>query len=724
MEVVDAEQNDADAEAKLRFDGHGERDVLVKVVHDHLLLLEHPEPGTRWEALSVIASHLDLMRELKTREEVLEILTLHLWREEDSFLVQTVVKVLVDVALVPLCPFSEANGGKSVENVESVESVQARDGLVSSTSSPLKRRGDDRREKWISRGEGDRFAVAKLVAQALHGYLAAKDQVELGFEVRLQLLHSLLKIGEKIDGIVTWEPLGFIVRRHLRSSNPRMRALGLRLLVESVPERNLEITGAEVEAENAKRRRVDGLEAPAVEVQGSIDLEMRSAKSDEQEADQRVVSGGCPGFSSLRLKTGEILLSSLLNYRKDLYPSVRETALRALMKLHAKGYELTSECCKDATNLFRDPFEYVRVAAIEMVGLWMRGYFDAKDQSSLKQRTEAFLQVCTMVTDMNMRVREAAFRVLGEATGIPDSVLLQTLTKKVAKAPKETDASVSVPTTAQDVETGSPNFEEGANLLDASAAGAFVHGLEDEFLEVRCAAIEALAKLACKCEKMIFGAANLLLDMLNEDVEVVRMQAMHALSQLATAGYLSVHDQHLHLFLSVVEDINLEMRTGGRNLLASSKLPSLSTFHSIVRALLTSLEHHPEDEVGVISTFTALGQIHPTYTGCITEDLLPEMRGYLNEEVGLDEPRFAAILSLFLGAGHSNSNIISLIPPRFLSYASFISHKLPDSLPLIKLQPLGLGSVQFSWSNRAKRQMGAHFRARRRALYISNPVSR
>ena len=68
--------------------------------------------------------------------------------------------------------------------------------------------------------------------------------------------------------------------------------------------------------------------------------------------------------------------------------------------------------------------------------------------------------------------------------------------------------------------------------------------------QVRCVAIEALAKLACKCERMVFGAANLLLDMLNEEVEVVRMQAMYALSQLATAGYLSVHDQHLHLVRS------------------------------------------------------------------------------------------------------------------------------------------------------------------------------
>jgi integrator complex subunit 4 len=104
---------------------------------------------------------------------------------------------------------------------------------------------------------------------------------------------------------------------------------------------------------------------------------------------------------------------------------------------------------------------------------------------------------------MNMRVREAAFRVLGEATRIHDSVLLQTLTKKVAKAPKETDASVSVPTIAQDGETGSPNFEEGANLLDASAAGAFVHGLEDEFLEVNL-----VTTLQHLCRLTFFGTKS------------------------------------------------------------------------------------------------------------------------------------------------------------------------------------------------------------------------
>lgn len=94
-------------------------------------------------------------------------------------------------------------------------------------------------------------------------------------------------------------------------------------------------------------------------------------------------------------------------------------------------------------------------------------------------------QVCTMVTDMNMKVREEVFRVLGEATWVGESVLLQTLTKKVTGTmSKEKDIPASVSIATPDGDTDISKFEEGANLLDASAAGAFVHGLEDEFLEV------------------------------------------------------------------------------------------------------------------------------------------------------------------------------------------------------------------------------------------------
>lgn len=368
---MDAEHGNDAEDVKLRF--HGESEALARVLRHNLQLLrDTSEPHVRGEALVAIASHLDLTREAKTREELLHTLRARLWKEEDLFLVQSLVKVLVDVALVPMLAASPAQSVDCVGSLENVES--ARDGVVSNTSSPLKRKADERRE---DKGgcEGERFSIASSVAQVLQGFLVAKDQVELGLRsaVRLQLLHSLVKIGETTDGVVTWESLGFVVRRHLRSSNPRVRALVLRLLVESVQERNSE-NAVEVEAENAKRRR--GGEAPlSLSVQGSMDLEMKAvddpqgllAKSDDNETNQQVVSGDSPGFGRSGSKVEEILLSSLVNYMRDPFPFVRETAVRALMKLHAKGYELTSECCKNATNLFRDSFEHVRITAIEMV---------------------------------------------------------------------------------------------------------------------------------------------------------------------------------------------------------------------------------------------------------------------------------------------------------------------------------------------------------------------
>ena len=81
--------------------------------------------------------------------------------------------------------------------------------------------------------------------------------------------------------------------------------------------------------------------------------------------------------------------------------------------------------------------------------------------------------VLTMVTDMNMKVREEVCRVLGEATWVGESVLLHTVTKKLTgtmSIQKDIPASMSIVT--PDGDTDISKFEEGANLLDASAAGA------------------------------------------------------------------------------------------------------------------------------------------------------------------------------------------------------------------------------------------------------------
>jgi hypothetical protein len=67
--------------------------------------------------------------------------------------------------------------------------------------------------------------------------------------------------------------------------------------------------------------------------------------------------------------------------------------LKALVRLHSKGYELNNECYKQAIGLFQDCFEPVRIAAIQLVSTWMMTRQTFEDEMSSNQTNEAFLQV-------------------------------------------------------------------------------------------------------------------------------------------------------------------------------------------------------------------------------------------------------------------------------------------------------------------------------------------
>lgn len=71
-----------------------------------------------------------------------------------------------------------------------------------------------------------------------------------------------------------------------------------------------------------------------------------------------------------------------------------------------------------------------------------------------------------------MKVRIEAFDALAKVRMVSQDILLQTLTKKATSATKE--------------KTCQGQYTAEMNKLPASAAAfAFIHGLEDEFFEVR-----------------------------------------------------------------------------------------------------------------------------------------------------------------------------------------------------------------------------------------------
>lgn len=419
----------------------GEDELLVRIFEEQVLLLDHSDSEVRGEAIRCISVHLDLTKSTETRTLMKSILETQLWKEGDHFVVQKLIMVLASLALLPppsTSSFADATSsvpnylctcGKRKRDAEglckscmmsSVDMMQTTEGLVSSNTSPQKiehgafaciaQNGLDMHQSKNSRlvsGVDDaprnvQVELVKSVASLLHTYLAKKDHMgsTLKTGVRMQILHSLLKLGETMEGVVTWVALGFVVRRYLSSSNPRIRALVLRLLVESIQKKTpfrkdiealVSINGGVKEMaslSDAKRRRVGDLNASWPGEVSTFEL-ASDLKCDRIEVNGEVVKCGTWPNNESPTKESEVLVSALLDYLKDPYPSVREAAARALIKLHAKGYPLTSESFKHATGLFQDRFEQVRIAAIQMVSnsilfpLCLRNFQDPRSLNSM-----------------------------------------------------------------------------------------------------------------------------------------------------------------------------------------------------------------------------------------------------------------------------------------------------------------------------------------------------
>lgn len=59
-----------------------------------------------------------------------------------------------------------------------------------------------------------------------------------------------------------------------------------------------------------------------------------------------------------------------------------------------------------------------------------------------------------------------------------------------------------------------------------------------------CTSLGALAKFSGQYAEK---ALDLLMDMLNDDTEIVRLQALQALFHMATYGYFSMQEKHMHM---------------------------------------------------------------------------------------------------------------------------------------------------------------------------------
>jgi integrator complex subunit 4 len=92
---------------------------------------------------------------------------------------------------------------------------------------------------------------------------------------------------------------------------------------------------------------------------------------------------------------------------------------------------------------------------------------------------------------------------------------------------------------------------DNLNLITSGACGAFIHGLEDEFLEVRGEAVDSLCSLAVKSPAFAAKSIDFLLHMFNDEIENVRLKAILALTKVL--HYVLLGDDQTDIVVSVIE---------------------------------------------------------------------------------------------------------------------------------------------------------------------------
>ncbi len=109
---------------------------------------------------------------------------------------------------------------------------------------------------------------------------------------------------------------------------------------------------------------------------------------------------------------------------------------------------------------------------------------------------DAFSRVCNAVHDLSVSVRSEACRLLGEFVNVSDPFIEQTLDKKIMVKMRVTAKSGKPTVRREPIQEWSTGKklggdmpaekvdEEGTSMIPSGACGAFVSGLEDEFMGI------------------------------------------------------------------------------------------------------------------------------------------------------------------------------------------------------------------------------------------------
>ncbi|RKO87591.1 armadillo-type protein [Blyttiomyces helicus] len=414
----------------------------------------------------------------------------------------------------------------------------------------------------------------------------------------------------------------------------------------------------------------------------------------------------------------------LSNFLQDPDEKTRACASRSLMTLWSTGVTPDASWYTRLSAMLKDDDEEIRASIMDIMWEIVRTNPDLRLGQQIKGKKivrltdDAFVKFCDMTNDSSERVRAKvsrilhimlhlvyvrhkrrrivsqialptllqAFLLLGRFRNVTGVVLQQTLSKQLMSMKRQFDSRDQKQASDFDLETSG-----GDLLLDAASCGAFIHGLEDEYEEVRNSAVgefsigngsflgaeDAACALslesedfALKCLDFLVGALMLpkfasvprfelmpplhphtlipyphelipvlrfFADMFNDEMAAVRLNAVHSLRKIALRHTIVLDDEQLQTVLIVLQDASASVRDGAHRGLGLIKVRNPPAVGVLLALLVKDFLRFPEDTLSVYQALYEIGRNHKDLIEPLIPTLLRFDKQFLPQEVDLED---------------------------------------------------------------------------------------